>query len=115
MLLSYEDSTDSPVFCNFSIVAQLPSEELQRKPGKCPVVQNLDTIECPTPENLVTECLLDKDCNGSSKCCSDGCSMKCRAAELVPTAAPILGPKGERGQKGDPVSSLYMLILSVEQ
>ena len=87
-----------------SAAAQEDPPSLEVKPGKCPEVQNLGLIECPTADNLVTECLLDKDCNSTRKCCSDGCSMRCALAEQVPTPANIIGPKGARGDKGDPVS-----------
>ena len=87
-----------------SIAAQGGTTELQFKPGTCPPVLNPDNIECPTAENLVTECLLDKDCNSTRKCCTDGCSMKCLAAQAIPTPVTIRGAKGPKGDKGEPVS-----------
>ena len=83
---------------SFSVLAQVNPQEFAVKPGKCPPEPGQGTLECPTPENTITECLLDKDCNGTRKCCSDGCSMRCLPAEALPTAAPIIGPKGARGR-----------------
>ena len=90
---------------NYPVSAQENPPTFETKPGKCPEVQNLGDIECPTADNIETQCLLDKDCNGTRKCCSDGCSMICSAAEAVPEPAKIIGPKGARGDKGDPVSN----------
>ena len=96
------------------VAAQEEEVKVDRKPGNCPTVQNLQDIECPTAENLATECLLDKDCNGTQKCCSDGCSMKCLAAEAIPTPAIVIGPKGARGEKGDPVGLIWCNLSTLE-
>ena len=87
------------------VVLPTSTPNIDVKQGKCPVIKDLETKECPAPENLQTECLLDADCTGTKKCCTDGCSMKCQDAILPPTVPPIIiGPKGDPGDKGPPVS-----------
>jgi WAP-type (Whey Acidic Protein) ''four-disulfide core''. len=54
--------------------------------------------ECP-PAESASGCLLDKDCPGTQKCCTDGCTLVCTAVK-EPPAPEVL--KGEPGDPGDP-------------
>ncbi len=83
------------------------------KEGNCPTIEVPDDIECPSPEELKTECLFDTDCKGTEKCCSDGCTMKCANASLPATPKTIVGPKGPRGDKGEPVCIFLLFYESI--
>eukprot|EP00111_Clytia_hemisphaerica_P023393 TCONS_00068905-protein len=45
------------------------------KEGTCPEASR--TAECPPEETINNECLFDEQCPGKTKCCSDGCELKC--------------------------------------
>lgn len=60
------------------------------KQGRCPPVRASDGKKCSIKTRLdmdsraenfgeeeLPDCFTDKDCNSTSKCCSDGCEMKC--------------------------------------
>ena len=66
------------------------------KPGWCPDTTNLYREECPPPVSDVGSCLIDSDCNGNQKCCSDQCNLICMEAVRPPTA--------EKGKSEPPVS-----------
>lgn len=56
----------------------LPSPLLP-KPGACPSPRH--PFGCPSEAEgkALSECSLDADCSGQSKCCYDGCSSSCTA------------------------------------
>lgn len=59
---------------------------IQSKGGTCPYNQKFE--ECDSEQNLVNDCLVDDECNGTLKCCSNGCNLECMAAV---TDAPFEG------------------------
>ena len=69
----------------------------EEKPGECPVAPIAE--ECPPEAETTNGCLLDRECNGNAKCCSDGCSLVC--TEPLEPASPVT-IKGEPGDPGDP-------------
>ena len=75
---------------------------MDTKPGECPAVTS--RTECPPSDDNVEGCLIDTDCAGDQKCCSDGCVLKCSAVELPPTPQIVKGEPGDPGEAGDPVS-----------
>ena len=54
------------------------------KIGVCPYPDHDKEKDCPPPESL-EGCLLDSDCSGSKKCCSNGCNLACTAVQVVNT------------------------------
>ena len=72
----------------FSSEAKIP-RETNVKEGNCPKVHISEGHECPIPPDLqdmdafneflksVAECVVDADCNGTHKCCFDGCKTLC--------------------------------------
>ena len=62
-------------FCSFSAPGSVTGTE---KPGKCAVVTESMKSVCPPPEIMnLDECTRDELCDGTKKCCSDGCFLKC--------------------------------------
>ena len=62
------------------------------KPGQCPSVNN-DKV-CPPRLDWNSGCLVDVDCAGADKCCSNGCDLVCtkiNAKTLKPTKISITG------------------------
>ena len=62
--------------CTLPVLLPTP---LLPKPGACPSPRH--PFGCP-PEadgQVLSECSLDADCSGTSKCCYDGCSSACSA------------------------------------
>jgi len=49
--------------------------DVQEKEGTCPEADR--SSECPPDDTLNNICLMDNQCAGSQKCCSDGCEFKC--------------------------------------
>ena len=72
----------------FSSAAKIP-REMKLKEGDCPKVHISEGHSCPIPPDLtdmvafneflmsVAECVMDADCNGTDKCCFDGCKTLC--------------------------------------
>ena len=78
----------------------------------CPIEDA--TAECPpeTEREGDSGCLLDTDCTGDQKCCSDGCTLGCVDPAVTPTVITVKGEPGERGEKGKPVSIFfYQLVI----
>ena len=96
----------------FSAQINLPGGNLDEKPGKCPPVSAEDSEkECPFTEVVNTTCLLDKDCPGQQKCCQLPCKTACFQPVDIPAVKILVGPKGQPGDKGDPVSTASALII----
>ena len=91
----------------FSIIIETQwsfSYSLAGKPGECPVVDADAKAECPPVTAELNGCLLDTDCPGSQKCCTDGCTLICTTV-VVPTQPPkIKGEPGDPGEPGEDVS-----------
>ena len=85
------------------ILAQGDLQGFEGKPGKCPPFEDVEE-ECPPTENTNSSCLLDKDCPGALKCCQQPCFTTCIQPVELPKPEKIKGPKGQPGDKGDPVS-----------
>ena len=75
----------------------------EEKPGECPVPPIVE--ECPSEADTKNGCLLDNECNGNTKCCSDGCSLVC-TKPLEPASFFII--KGRPGDPGDPGEKVNM-------
>ena len=82
-----------------------------KKPGKCPSVSFTDRQKCADTSTLggtsaneipqdSSHCKNDDDCNGTEKCCSDGCNLKCHPA-LFLKESDITAENKER-RKGEP-------------
>ncbi|XP_057292393.1 WAP four-disulfide core domain protein 2-like [Hydractinia symbiolongicarpus] len=60
-----------------TVIAKTPTknkkDSLHVKPGVCPFVIR----QCRPGQVFVESCLLDDDCSGTKKCCSDGCNLVC--------------------------------------
>lgn len=80
------------------------------KTGECPRIKIADLSECPPPEDDTNDCFMDSDCNGTKKCCSDGCNLKCMPAQSLPTPTNPVVAKGKRAEKRKPVSQSYILF-----
>ncbi|XP_073413927.1 uncharacterized protein [Dendrobates tinctorius] len=80
---SYVSSLVAPeLYSDTSIVGPEIDEELAKpgtipeKPGSCPA--EVDYPKCnPLTVKFKPECFTDKDCNGTRKCCTSGCTQRC--------------------------------------
>lgn len=72
------------------------------KPGQCPVVDSDGKAECP-PAGSIEGCLLDSDCEGNKKCCTDGCTLVCTTVSAPPVPSVIKGEPGDPGEPGEDV------------
>ena len=50
------------------------------KAGICPIADLNYRLSCP-PSDGFASCLLDSECSGTKKCCSDGCTLVCTNVE----------------------------------
>ncbi|OQV15699.1 putative Uncharacterized protein ZC84.1 [Hypsibius exemplaris] len=56
----------------FGVCCPLAKENII-KPGQCPALNTTSGNSC------IVECLVDQDCYGDAKCCSDNCTARCLA------------------------------------
>ena len=83
------------------------------KPGKCPARKDEDSeVECSfLGEGGDAPCVVDIDCNGTQKCCEVTCGFKCLEPAELPKPREVVGPAGDPGQKGEPVSHSFLLCI----
>ena len=74
------------------------------KPGQCPPVSPDAKAECP-PAESTSGCLLDSDCEGTKKCCTDGCTLVCTTVKQPPAPKVLKGEPGDPGEPGPDVRS----------
>ena len=93
------------------------SKQSTRKPGKCPSVSFADGQKCTdastggTSANEIPQdsshCKNDADCNGTEKCCSDGCNLKCYPAVFLKESD--ITAENEERRRGEPNTPVTMI------